>query len=413
MKAICPISGVPFRTFDSLALSWPVEHPLFSVPFQELVIILEDIRKQEEELILSWNKDSSDLKKQVDVAAGIKDLTNAANLAIHEHNWKNPAFRLYQTKHLVMLAFMVHAELLDVEKGYACRPKPKIIDSHFWPGVELFSWACTLNNEQLKNRLPRYRVSSDNEGMDNLPEYLEIFGKVKEAIGSKYRSFSTERKLAAWEQAIAILSRRRDILKEKLSTSHNPLAAKWALTITNAPKEYWDFWYAILSSPSTKITFEGVKVGDKIEAVTAGDLRELYDWIDDNLVRPKGEIGEYHRDDSEFYFISRQTVLDIIRSHILILEQGTSSYRIVNSAIGDEIVTMNDDLLEKKAEEHGLGVKPNFANTPTKVGFIKAMAAWRTQTKHKLLELTQPKDSTGVEIKIPYSKEEKGKYEIL
>lgn len=407
MKAICPITGVPFRTFDSLSLSWPVNHPIFSIPFDRLVLLLEDIREQETELILNWDKDTSDLKKQVDTAASIKDLTSTANLAIHEHNWKNPAFRLYQTKHLVLLAFMVHAELIDVEKGYACRPKPKIIDSHFWSGAELFSWACTLNNEQLRNRLPRYRVSSDNEGMDNLPEYLEIFAKTKESIGSKYRSFSTERKLAAWEQAIAILSRRRSILKEKLSTSHNPLAAKWALTITNAPKQYWDFWYAILSSTSSKVTFDGVKVGDKIESVTSGDLKELYDWLDDNLVRPKGEIGEYHRDDSEFYFISRQTVLDIIRTHISILEQGTSSYRIVNAAVGDEIVSMADDDLEKKMIEHGMDGKPQFALTPTRIGFIKAMAAWRTQGKQKLLDM-QPKP-----VETILSKEEKGKYEIL
>lgn len=411
MKAICPITGVPFRTFDSLNLTWTVNHPIFSVSYIKLISILEDIRQQETELILNWDKNTSNLKQEVDQAASIKDLTNAANLAIHEHNWKNPAFRLYQTKHLVLLAFMMHADLLDVKEGYAARPKPKIIDSHFWSGIELFSWACTLNNEQLKNRLPRYRISEDNEEMANLPEYIEIFAKVKEAIGSKYRSFSTERKLAAWEQAIAILSRRRSVLKEKLSTSHNPLAAKWALTITNTPKEYWDFWYAILSSPSTKITFEGVKVGDKIEAVTAGDLRELYDWLDDNLIRPKGEIGEYHRDDSEFYFISRQTVLDIIRTHILILEQGTSSYRIVNAAIGDEIVSMSDDILEKKAIEHGLDGKPAFVLYPSKIGLIKAMAAWRTKTKHKLLEITQSKDK-NIET-TPYSKEEKGKYEIL
>jgi hypothetical protein len=251
--------------------------------------------------------------------------------------------------------------------------------------------------------------------MENLPEYLEIFSKIKDSIGSKYRSFSTERKLAAWEQAIAILSRRRTILKEKLSTSHNPLAAKWALTITNAPDKLWNFWYAILSSSSTKITFEGVKVGDKIEFVTPGDLRELYDHLDDNLIRPKGEIGEYHRDDSEFYFIARQTVLDIIRSHILILEQGTSSYRIVNSALGDEIVTMSDDALEVKAQENGLAIKPNFADHLTRISFIKAMAAWRTTTKQKLLEM-QPKEEEVIKPgkeALPYSREERKIYEIL
>ena len=68
---------------------------------------------------------------------------------------------------------MHHAELIEVETGYACRPKPEIIDSHFWHAVELFSWACTLSNEQVKNRLPHYRVSRHNEGMENLPEYIE------------------------------------------------------------------------------------------------------------------------------------------------------------------------------------------------------------------------------------------------
>jgi hypothetical protein len=406
MKAICPISGVPFRTYDSLPLQWPVDHPIFSIPFDRLVLLLEDIRIQEEELLASWDSKSIALKKEASEAASIKDLTNAASLAMHEKQWTNPAFKLYQTKHLVLLAFMRHSDLIEVEKGYAARPKPSIIDSHFWSGVELFSWAGTLTNPQFQERLPRYRVSQDNEGMENLPEYIEIFAKVRDAIGSKFRSASTERKLAAWEQAITILTRRREINREKLSTSHNPLAAKWALTITNAPKELWDFWYAILSSPSTKITFEGVKVGDKVENVTQGDLRELYDFLDDNLSRPKGEVGEYHRDDSEFYYIARQTVLSIIRTHILILEQGTSSYKIVNAAIGDQIVSLSDDLLETRAKQAGLQGKPSFANYPKKIDFIRALAAWRTEVKTELLAKAQ-------EGLPELNKEEKGKYEIL
>jgi hypothetical protein len=309
-----------------------------------------------------------------------------------------------------MLAFMVQAELLEVETGYAARPKPEIIDSHFWAATELFSWACTLSNPQMQRGLPKYRVSRPNEAMENLPEYLEEIDKAKTSIGNRFRSAATERKLAAWEMAISILTRRREVLKEKLSTSHNPIAAKWALTITNAPKQYWDFWYAILSSASTKITFEGVKINDKWEPVTAGDLRELYDWIDDNLIRPKGEVGEYHRDDTEFYFVARQTVLDIIRTHILILEQGTSSYRIVNAAVGDEIVSATDDQLENKALDAGLGEdykKPFFGAFPTKVAHIKAMAAWRMKTKNKLLELSEPAKPNDL------TKQEKGQYEIL
>lgn len=406
MKAICPISGVPFRTYDSLQLQWAVEHPIFFIPYEQLVLLLEDVRIQENELLEKTNKDAASQREYVAEAAQVKDLTNAANMAIHEKNWTNPAFRLYQTKHLVMLAFMKQAELLDVEKGYAARPKPEIIDSHFWHATELFSWACTLSTEALRNRLPRYRISKDTEGMGNLPEYIEVFDKIKNSIGSRFRDASTERKLAAWEMAISILTRRREVLKEKLSTSHNPLAAKWALTITNAPKQYWDFWYAILSSPSTKITFEGVKVNDRIEAVTAGDLRELYDWLDDNLIRPKGEVGEYHRDDSEFYFIARQTVLDIVRSHILILEQGTSSFRIVNAAIGDQVLSLSDDVLEKEALILNLPKKPNFAEYPKKIDFIKAMASWRNATRTKILEIKQAGQPQ-------LSKEEKAKYEIL
>ena len=407
MKAICPISGVPFRTYDSLDLLWECPHPIFQLSFEMLVQVLEDIRNQEQKLLELTNKDSASQREYVAEAAQIRDLTNAASMAIHEKNWTNPAFRLYQTKHLILLAFMKQAELLDVEKGYAARPKPEIVDSHFWHATELFSWACTLSTEALRNRLPRYRVSKDNEGMGNLPEYIEIFNKVKYSIGNRFRDASTERKLAAWEMAISILTRRRETLKEKLSTSHNPLAAKWALTITNAPKQYWDFWYAILSSPSTKITFEGVRIGDRIEAVTAGDLRELYDWLDDNLIRPKGDVGEYHRDDSEFYFIARQTVLDIVRTHILILEQGTSSFRIVNAAIGDQVLSYSDDVLEKKALTLKIGgPKPSFANYSKKIDFIKAIAGWRNEIKTKILEIEQAKEPQ-------MSKEEKAKYEIL
>lgn len=413
MKALCPITGIPFRTYDSLRIMeegrdvpWPVDHPVFSIPYDRLIMLLDDIRLQEEEMLNSYSKDAAILREYVNQAAAIKDLTNAANMAIHEKNWTNPAFKLYQTKHLVMLAFMKQAELLDVEKGYAARPKPQIIDSHFWHATEMFSWACTLSTEALRNRLPRYRVSRDNEGMDNIAEYLEIFNNVKTSIGNKFRDASTERKLAAWEMAISILTRRRDTLREKLSTSHNPLAAKWALTITNAPKQYWDFWYGILSSPSTKITFEGVRVGDRIEAVTRGDLQELYDHLDDNLVRPKGDVGTYHRDDSEFYFIARQTVLDIIRSHILTLDQGTSSYKIVNVAIGDEVLSMADDKLETEVVKIGHDPKPNFALYPKRIDLLRAMAAWRTSAKNTLLEHKQ-----GPEVKL--TPEEKGKYEIL
>lgn len=407
MKAICPISGIPFRTFDSLPITYAVNHPIFSVDFYSLTMLLDEIRKQEEDLLLNWNKDSADLKKEAAAAASTKDLTTAANLAIHEHNWKNPAFRLYQTKHLTMLAFMKQADLIEVQNGYACRPKPQIIDSHFWSATELFTWVCTLSNPQLQRGIPHYRVSKDNEGMENLPEYLEEIDKIKTHIGSKYRSHSTEKKLAAWEMAIAILTRRREVLKQKLSTTDNPLVAKWALTITNCPKQYWDFWYGILSSKSTKITFEGVRIDNKWEVVTAGDLRELYDWLDDNLARPKGDVNEYHRDDSEFYFIARQTALDIVRTHILILEQGTSSYRIVNAALGDRILSASDDQLEIKAIEKGLEKKPMFTAFTTKVALIRAMAAWRTNTRNKLLQLAEASDPQSKD------KEEKGKYEIL
>lgn len=407
MKAICPISGVPFRTYDSLSIQWAVNHPIFSIPFEQLVLLLDSIKVQEEEQILNWSKNASDQRKAVGEAASIKDLSNSASLAIHERNWTNPAFKLYQTKHLVMLAFMNHAELLILEKGYCARPKPEIVDSHFWTATELFVWACTLSNPQLRSGLPKYRITRQTESMDNLPEYLEEISKIKESIGNRFRSASTERKLAAWEQAIAILTRRRNTLKEKLSTSHNPLAARWALTITNAPKRYWDFWYGILSSPSTKITFEGVKIGDKWEAVTAGDLRELYDFLDDNLVRPKGEIGEYHRDDSEFYFIARQTVLDIVRTHILILEQGTSSYKIVNAAMGDAILSASDDTLDNKAREAGLSLsRPQFQNHINKVTYIRALAKWRTEVKNALLQKIQQKQPESQST-------EKAKYEIL
>jgi hypothetical protein len=67
-----PISGVPFRTFDSLPLQWAVNHPVFSIPYHTLVVLLEDIRKQEEDMLVNWNKDTSDLKKEASAAAGVK-----------------------------------------------------------------------------------------------------------------------------------------------------------------------------------------------------------------------------------------------------------------------------------------------------------------------------------------------------
>lgn len=415
MKAICPISGIPFRTYDSLPIQWAVEHPIFSIPFDQLVIFLDTIREQEESLITNWDTESIKQRKDVIEAATIKDLTTAANLAIHEKNWKNPAFRLYQTKHLVMLALMRSAQLLELDKGYAARPKPEIIESQFWIASELFIWANTISNPALRNSIPKYKISQYNERMDNLKEYLEEVGQIKSGIGNLYRSVSTEHKLAVWEQAIAIINRRREVLKTSLSSTTNPIVAKWALTITNTPSDIWDFWYAILSSTSIKITFDGVKVNNKWESVTGGDLRELHDWLDDRLFRPKGEPGEYHRDDTEFYFMARQTALEIVRNHIRVLEQGTSSYKIINAALGDNIISANDDDLNRQAIASGMEEMPKLQTFPKRIEYLKAMAVWRTKTKNTLLEKleTQQVSETTSSADNKTAKAEKIKYQIL
>lgn len=407
MKAICPVSGIPFRTYDSLALQVACDHPIFSIPFEQLVLLLEDIREQEEDQIKNISDETLALQDEVKALASIKDLTNIAIASIHEKNWRNPVFKLYQTKHLVLLALMKQAELLENEHGYAARPSPSIIDAYFWAASEVFIWAATIKNPTLR-KLPKYRISKQNEDMSNFDEYLDLLTTAKDSFGSKFRTFSEENRLRAMEQALAILSRRREAHKRNLTDGNNHLAARWALTITRCPKDIYNFWYAILSSPSIKITFDGVTIDGIQQNVTQGDLRELRDYLEDNLIGPRGEPKRTHLDDSEYYFMARQTVLNIVRKHIAILEQGTSSYRIVNTIIGDEILSASDDSLERKGLEYGLNPKPLFSDYENKIAFIRAIAAWRNQTKEKLLELKQPKEA---EVKL--TKEERNKYEIL
>src|SRR6266571_4370380 len=401
MKAICPISGVPFRTYDSLPIHLAVPHPIFSVPFEALVGLLEDIRIQEEQELKNLNPETQKQKDELNSVLRASKLADIALEAIHEKNWRNPAFKLYQTKHLVLLAFMQLADLLRQEKGYCARPSPQIIEAYFWRGSELFIWANTIRNPQTLDLLPHYRISQDNENMDNFAEYLETLDEVKTSVGMRYRSISEERKLEALEKAITILTRRREILHQDVTSGTNNLAAKWALTITRAPKDLYEFWFQILASTSVKITFEGVKIGEKWEAVNEGDLRELRDFLEDNLIGPKGEHKEYHRDDSEYYFVARQTVLNIVRRHIAILEQGATSYKIVNVALGDAILNSSDDSLEKQAIQSNLPGKPKFADyaSQSKIYFIRAMAAWRHNTKTALLELSNIIPQPGIEVK--------------
>lgn len=408
MKVICPISGVPFRTYDSLSISIPYEHPIFSIPFESLILLLEDIREQEEQELHRLNPNTVKDREEAESLAvtNLRTLTNESVTAIHERNWRNPTFKLYQTKHITMLAFMRSAGLLENENGYAARPNPNIIDAYFWEGVGLFSWCSSISNPQIIELLPHYRISKNNEDMGNLNEYLSLLSSIKDDIGSRYRSIFEERKIDSLQKAITILNRRRDNLKTSLLTSGNHLAAKWALMVTRAPKSIYDFWYAILASSSIKITFEGVRINDKWEAVSLSDLHELRDYLEDNLYAPRGETKKEHRDDSEYYFMARQVVLAIVNRHIAIIEQGTSSYRIVNTAMSDNILSSSDDTLEKQALELGLVGKPNFAEfmTKPKIEFIKAMAKWRQGTKQAILEFhdkleegTQDKDA-GYEI---------------
>jgi hypothetical protein len=414
MKAICPISGVPFRTYDSLPISMAVKHPIFTVPYEALVSLLEDIRQQEQDQILNLTPELMAQKDAVNEISKIKTMTEAIHAAIHEKNWRNPAFRLYQTKHLVMLALMSHAGLIENEPGFVARPAPQIIEAFFWQATELFIWANCIRSPTLMELVPHYKVTKGNEDLNNFKEYLEILDGVKNKLGARYRSISEENKLQVWEKAIAILAKRRNVLKQEITSSTNPIAAKWALTITRAPKDMWDFWYQILSSRSLSITFDGVKVDDKWEPVTGGDLRELRDYLEDNLIGPKGEDKEPHRDDSEYYFIARQTVLSIVRRHITILEQGTTSYQIVNQAVGDDILNASDDVLEQKAIDAGLPHRPNITGK-TKIEVIRAMAAWRHETKSALLKLAEPsieEDSKKILAQQPLIKVG-GKYEIL
>lgn len=389
MKAVCPITGIPFRTYDLLPLQVICEHPIFQIAYDHLILALEDIRKVEEEQIKTIDEKMIEQKDEVHKAISIETL---AMEAIYERNYRNPIFKLYQTKTLVLLALMKHASLLENEKGFAARPSPRVVEAYFWNGVELFVWANSIRNPQIQNKLPRYRISKQNEDMSNFSNYLDALAEIKTGIGTKYRSLHEEHQLANLEFALALLAKRRNSLKLQLTSGSNTLAAKWALVTTRCPKDIYPFWFAIIASPSINICFDGVKVGEEMQSVAIQDLRELRDYLEDNLLGPRGEPQKDHYDDSEYYFIARQTVLNIIRKHIAVFEQGTTPYQIVNQTVGGNILNASDDQLEKKALEQNLSPKPNYSDFKSRVDFIKAVATWRHDTKNLLIELTPAKE---------------------
>lgn len=413
MRAICPISGIPFRTYDSLPVKVAYPHPIFSLTYDQLIYLLDIIKDQEQQQIEKFTDiQDKDYEFVSDFSIGNK-MTSEMIQAIQERNWTNPVFKLYQTKHLTMLAFMKLACLLENEEGYVAIPNPHITEAYFWLASELFIWACAIRNPQTMDMLPKYKVSKHNEDMGNFKEYLNILADVKQSIGERYRTREDDRRIDSMQKALTILSMRRNIQNIALTKGSNKLAAQWALMVTRPPKDLYKFWFAILSSPSTQITFEGVKVDDKYEIVTPGDLRELKDFLEDNLIGPRGDeksIQNKHQDDSEYYFVSRQTVLGIIRKHIAILEQGTAGYQIVNAALGAEILSSTDDQLHDKAINAGLKGRPMFGDYPTKIGLIKAMATWRLNTKQLLLDLANMSVDGKVESEV---KKEGAKYEIL
>lgn len=418
MKAICPISGIPFRTFDSLPIRVSYPHPIFSLTYDQLIHFLEILKEQDNEIIKNITLEQQQNYTFLDEFAISKRISDITTEALQEKNWNNPVFKLHQSKHLTLLAFMRLAKLLENEQGYAAVPNPQILSAYFWRGVELFVWANSIRSPFLLELLPKYRVSKHNTDMGNFREYLTILEEVKNDISHKYRSITEENKLRMMEHALAILASRRNVYKKELTKGNNKLAANWALMITRPPKDMYAFWYAILSSPSLQITFEGVEVDDKMVPVYASDLRELKDFLEDNLLGPRGEDKsekETHIDDSEHYFVARQTVLGIVRKHIAILEQGTAGYQIINVALGSEILSATDDQLNEKAIIAGLPSKPLFVDYvgKSKMEFMKAMARWRLKIKKELIDLSNMNIIESIPVNTEGKKDGGINYEIL
>lgn len=414
MKAICPISGVPFRTYDSLPITIAYEHPIFSLSYHELLQLLEYVRELEEkelDRIQTVAKENNQATyADLETISHTKSFSTLTLEAIHEKNFKNPTFKLYQTKQLTMLAFMKFVKILEVEQGYVARPSPRIIEAFFWQATEVFAWIGTISNPKILASIPHYKVSKINQNMGNMKEYLELLDEAKQGINSRYRSIQDDRKSTALAKAITLLNRRRAIYNKELTKGTNHLAAKWALLVTRPPENIVPFWYGILSSSSIKITFEGVRLGDKWEVVTYADLLELREWMMDHLMEPRGELKQTHLDDSEYYFMARKCVLDIIKKHITIIEQGTASFNIVNEAFGNELQSMSDDKLELKALAANLPGKPDLAKyNGKKIDMLKAMAKWRVGTKQALIDLNN--------MELPTKDNKEGKegasYEII
>lgn len=403
MKAICPISGTPFRTYDALPYRVKYPHPIFTLSYAQLVAVLEDISKEETKLIESMNKElkASDFEHLTEENAQ-KWITSQTVEAQAERNYKNPHFRLFQAKQLTLLAFFKATNLLELEPGFHCKINPHTIEAYFWPAIESFSWICTISNQKKLERFPKYRVSRINQKFQNFSEYLSLLQSVQFNHDHMYFSRSEEERLASLQHVMFLLARRREANKIAITSGTNRLAATWAMLVTHAPDDIKEFWFEILCKPTRVITFEGVEVKGKMVRVTIQDLKELRDWLTDNLLTPRDgtDLNKIKQDDSETYFVSRHTVLSIMNKHIEMMEQGGVGYEMVNDDSLFKIQSANDKQLVEFCLQACLEEPmPPRLNYKSDILYMKAMALWRLKVRQELVRQHQAKVEEKPEVK--------------
>jgi len=420
MKILCSISGTPWTSNDMLPFKLEMPHPIFNLPFSDLVKALDYVRTEEERVLRKLRdevaKESQENPFEPSGAESIKDIKqNHASTVLAQLNehasslegyaeemlsndalvlltleamkgkeYKHPAFQHFTTKKLVFLAWFKHSGLLSIDPGAYARPRPEVLDAYFWPAIKLFMWASNIQAEYLKERLPLYKISKHNQNLNlgNLGFYLDELDIARRDIGAKFRSKMIEDKLENYEQAIALLVSRRVGEDKDIWQGNNKLVAKWVLMSTNVPKSIAPYWYGLLSIPPEKLRYGGVPIlgatkdEPKYTPVRLADVKELRDHLYDNLLEPSNAEGML-LETSSYYFTSAGLAMKLVNRAIDYFESERSQFEMLNESVDAPLVQTNDLALEQFANANGLSTKPLFTAFVTKLDYYIAMAKWR------------------------------------
>lgn len=386
MKLLCSISGIPYRSNDALPFSIIAPHPIFSLDFQQLTSTLDYIKDQEEKTIAILAKAKPSDKEGEAALFDILDgtaLSKMASDAIKGKEFKDPAFQYYQTKKLIMLAWLKQGNLLKIENGYYARPRPEIIDLYFWQAVELATWAANLRTEIITKHVPIYAIGPNTSNMGNFGEYLETLEYARIETRQRIRSVIDEVKLERYEQTIAIIAQRRNIDGIPEWKGNNNLIANWALKITSTPASIYEFWHGILTLPAITLRYNGVRdpLTKRAQIVTLKDIEELHDWLKERLLQK--EDGS---EDGSYYYTAARLALAIVKNHEAQFRADQNPFEILNNVINSPIIDQSDAGLNEIAIQEGIEGQPVFNDFGTKLDYYIAMSKWRMMVKRYLTD---------------------------